>query len=39
MCHSLEVAQYLLHTAHNGTPLMLQEEGHQLQKVSHLACT
>jgi len=42
MCHSLEVAQYPLHTAHNGTLLVLQEEGHQLQiktKANHLACT
>jgi hypothetical protein len=42
MCHSLEVAQHPLHMAHNGTPLVLQEEGHQLQiqtKANHLACT
>ncbi len=41
-CHSLEVAQYPLHTVHNGTLLVLQEEGHQLQiqtKASHLPCT
>ncbi len=30
MYHSLEVTQYPMHMAHNGTPLVLQEEGHQL---------
>jgi hypothetical protein len=42
MCHSLEVEQYPLHTAHNGTLLVLQEEGHHLQiqtKANHMACT